>query len=738
MRSVARWCYQHRFLVLGAWIVVLAAAFFGASSTGSNYAAGTQLSGTPSAQAAALLQRAAPSVSGDTETIVFQAKTGHVTDPAVRTQIQQMLAQVSHLRYVGSITSPYTAAGAKQISASGTIAFAQVNFTKADTAIPAAEATQLVSLARAPNSPHLQVDVVGSVAASTNPAPNYGTFIGVGAALIVLLIVFGAVIPALLPLIGTGIALFAALSVIGMLSKSIAMASFTPQLCTLIGLGVGIDYSLFILTRVRSGIRRGLSVEEAVVTAAGTAGRAVLFAGITVCVALLGMLTVGVSVLSGAAIAASIAVLFPMMAAQTLLPALVRIVGKRTLTRRQRAALARGETDVPEASRRWLAWARRVEAHRVMYAIGVLSVLVALGLPFFSMRQGSADYSTNPTSTTTTTYRAYEMLAQGFGPGFSGPLQLVAAVNGPADQAAFASVVSAAAHTPGVVATAGPQLLPAGPGHPAVEVANVYPTGSPQDASTAALIGTMRGTVIPGTLHASGSRLDVLVGGQTALSTDFAGQLSAKLPMFVAVVVALSFILLMTLFRSLVIPATAAVMNLFSAAAAFGVIVAVFQFGWLDRLVGVTHTGPITPLVPILMFAVLFGLSMDYEVFLVSRMHEEWLKLRDNDAAVRIGQAITGKTISAAAAIMIVVFSSFVITTDRTIKMIGLGMAVAILIDALLIRTVLVPAVMHTFGRYNWALPAFLDRRLPRLSLEAGDPAGETPAARPRDRVTAP
>ena len=738
MRSVARWCYQHRFLVLAAWIVVLAAAFFGASSTGSNYAAGTELSGTPSAQAAALLQRAAPSVSGDTETIVFQAKTGHVTDPAVRTQIQQMLAQVSHLRYVGSITSPYTAAGAKQISASGTIAFAQVNFTKADTAIPAAEATQLVNLARAPNSPHLQVDVVGSVAASTNPAPNYGTFIGVGAALIVLLIVFGAVIPALLPLIGTGIALFAALSVIGMLSKSIAMASFTPQLCTLIGLGVGIDYSLFILTRVRSGIRRGLSVEEAVVTAAGTAGRAVLFAGITVCVALLGMLTVGVSVLSGAAIAASIAVLFPMMAAQTLLPALVRIVGKRTLTRRQRAALARGETDVPEASRRWLAWARRVEAHRVMYAIGVLSVLVALGLPFFSMRQGSADYSTNPTSTTTTTYRAYEMLAQGFGPGFSGPLQLVAAVNGPADQAAFASVVSAAAHTPGVVATAGPQLLPAGPGHPAVEVANVYPTGSPQDASTAALIGTMRGTVIPGTLHASGSRLDVLVGGQTALSTDFAGQLSAKLPMFVAVVVALSFILLMTLFRSLVIPATAAVMNLFSAAAAFGVIVAVFQFGWLDRLVGVTHTGPITPLVPILMFAVLFGLSMDYEVFLVSRMHEEWLKLRDNDAAVRIGQAITGKTISAAAAIMIVVFSSFVITTDRTIKMIGLGMAVAILIDALLIRTVLVPAVMHTFGRYNWALPAFLDRRLPRLSLEAGDPAGETPAARPRDRVTAP
>jgi RND superfamily putative drug exporter len=733
MRSVARWCYQHRFLVLGAWIVVLAAAFFGASSTGSNYAASTQLSGTPSAQAAALLQRAAPSVAGDTETIVFQTKTGHVTDPAVRSQIQQMLAQVSHLRYVSGITSPYSAAGTKQISPTGTIAFAQVNFTRDSSAIPAAEATQLVNEARAPNSPHLQVDVVGSVAASTNPSSSNGTFIGVGAAFIVLLIVFGAVLPALLPLISTGIALIAGLSVVGILSKSIAMASFTPQLCTLIGLGVGIDYSLFILTRIRSGIRRGLSVQDAVVTAAGTAGRAVMFAGITVCVALLGMITVGVSVLSGAAIAASIAVLFPMMAAQTLLPALVRIVGKRTLTRRQRAALARGETDVPEASRRWLGWAKRVEAHRVMYAAGALAALIALGVPFFSMRQGSADYSTNPTSTTTTTYRGYEMLVQGFGPGFSGPLQLVAAVNGPADQAAFAHVVTAAAHTPGVAATAGPQLLPAGPGHSAVEVANVYPTGSPQDASTSALIGTMRGTVIPDTLHGSGSHLDVLVGGQTALSTDFAGQLSAKLPLFVVIVVALSFVLLMTLFRSLVIPATAAIMNLFSAAAAFGVIVAVFQFGWLDRLVGVTHTGPITPLVPILMFAVLFGLSMDYEVFLVSRMHEEWLRLRDNDAAVRIGQAITGKTISAAAAIMIVVFSSFVITTDRTIKMIGLGMAVAIFIDALLIRTVLVPAVMHTFGKYNWALPAFLDRRLPRLSLEASEDPGHAAPERSLD-----
>jgi uncharacterized membrane protein YdfJ with MMPL/SSD domain len=615
MKSVARWCYQHRFVVLAGWIVVLAATFFGASSTGSSYSGGYQLSGTPSAQAAALLQRAAPSVAGDTETIVFQAKTGHVTDPAVKAQIQQMLTKVAQLPYVTSIASPYSAGGAKQVSATGTIAFAQVNFSRADTAIPASEATQLVNLARAPNSPHLQVDVAGSLAASTNPASNQATFIGVGAAFVVLLIVFGSLLPALLPLISTGIALFAGLSVVAMLSTSLSMASFTPQLCTLIGLGIGIDYSLFILTRVRAGIRRGLSVQDAVTTAAGTAGRAVMFAGITVCVALLGMLT-------------------------------------------------------------------------------------------------------------------------GFGPGFSGPLQLVAPVNGPADQAVFANVVTAAAHTHGVAATAGPQVLPAGPGHPAVAVADVYPAGSPQDASTSALIGTLRGTVIPQALH--GSHLNVLVGGQTALTDDFAAQLSAKLPLFVCMVVALSFILLMVLFRSLVIPATAAVMNLFSAAAAFGVIVAVFQFGWLKGLFGIAHTGPIPPLVPILMFAVLFGLSMDYEVFLVSRMHEEWLKLRDNNAAVRIGQAISGRTITAAAAIMIVVFSSFVITTDRTIMMIGLGMAVAIFIDALLIRTVLVPAAMHAFGRANWALPSVLDRRLPRLNLEGSEQAGETPADRALDPAATP
>jgi RND superfamily putative drug exporter len=723
MRSLARWCVRHRLVVLGLWLMVLVGAFLGQSATGSHYASGTTLSGTPSAAAASLLQQAVPGQSGDTEQIVFQAKTGTVYAPAVQKQIQAMLGQVSHLRYVSGVTSPYSPAGAKQISAGKNVAFATVNFSKNANQIPAAEATQLVNLARAPNSPALQVDVVGSVAASTNPTSTSSTIVGVVAALVILLIFFSAVLPALLPLLSTGVALTAALAVVGMLSNSLSMASFTSQLCILIGLGVGIDYSLFILTRTRNGLRRGLSVEQAITAAAATAGRAVLFAGITVCIALLGVLTVGVGTLSGAAIAAAIAVAFPVTAALTLLPVLMSLVGKRILTRRQRAALARGETEFAEASRGWMGWARFVQGHRIVLGVGALGILLALGAPFLSMRQGTADYSVDPTSTTTTTYRGYEMLVHGFGPGFSGPLQLVAPLSSPADRATFGTVVTAASHTPGVVTTVGPQYFPAGPGHPAVALAEVYPTGSPQAQSTTNLITDLRNNVIPSALH--GQHLQVLVGGQTALGIDLASQLSAKLPFFVGVVVALSFVLLMLVFRSLAIPATAAIMNLLSAAAAFGVVTAVFQWGWLKTLVGVTNTGPINPFIPILMFAVLFGLTTDYQVFLVSRIQEEWLRRRDNSAAVRIGQATTGRIITAAAAIMTVVFFAFTFTTDRNIKIIGLGMAAAVLIDALLVRTVLVPAVMHTLGKSNWRLPRSLDRRLPHLDLEdSGETAG--------------
>jgi len=494
------------------------------------------------------------------------------------------------------------------------------------------------------------------------------------------------------------------------------MASFTSQLCTLIGLGVGVDYSLFILTRTRSNLRRGCTVEDSIVNAAGTAGRAVLFAGITVCIALLGMLTVGVSVLSGAAIAASIAVVTPLLAAQTLLPALIGHLGVHALTRAQRRALGAGQLVADESSPHWGRWARHIQAHRVASGLAALALMAALGAPFFAMRQGSPDYSTDPTTSSTTTYRAYKLLARGFRPGFSGPLQLVSPINTAADRTTFAAVTAAVGRAPGVVAASQPTFYPAGPGHPAVAVAQVLPVGSPQAESTSQLITRLRSMVIP--RATPGSQLRVYLGGQTALANDFAARLSSKLPVFVSVVVALSFLLLMVVFRSVLIPATAALMNLLSAAAAFGVIVAVFQWGWLGSLVGAPRPGPIEPLIPILMFAVLFGLSMDYEVFLVSRMHEEWLKRADNSEAVNAGLAITGRTITSAALIMIVVFAAFINTTGRNIKMIGVGMATAIALDALVVRTMLVPAIMHTLNRANWYLPEWLERRLPHLDLE--------------------
>jgi RND superfamily putative drug exporter len=716
MRRVARWCVTHRLAVVAVWLVVLAASVFIESSTGSNYSSGNSLSGTQSATAQNLLRQASPGAAGDSEEIVFATHGGSVRAAAIRAQIQPMLANVSRLPNVASVTSPYGPAGSKQISRDGTVAFATVNFTKDSNAISGSEATTFVNTARAPNSPSVQVDVLGQIAASTNSSSQISTLIGVAAALVVLLVVFGSLLAAVLPLLTTGIALAAAISIVGALSNSISMASFTQQLSILIGLGVGIDYSLFILTRTRTGLRRGLSTQDAVVNASATAGRAVLFAGITVCIALCGMFMVGVSVLSGAAIAASISVLFPMLAAQTLLPALNGLLGRRILTRKQRRELDAGQTNPPEASARWARWAEHVQTHRIGFGLAALAVMIALAIPATSLRLGTADYATDPTTTTTTTHHAYELLVRGFGPGFSGPLELVAPIHAAGDKVAFAEVVTAASHTHGVAGVTPTTILPAGRGHPAVAVAQVYPTGSPQDASTSKLITNLRNTVIPRAVH--GTSPTVYVGGQTALADDQATQLASKLPLFIGAVVLLSFLLLMVVFRSLLIPATAAVMNLLSAGAAFGVITAVFQNGFLDTLVGVSRTGPVQPLVPILMFAVLFGLSMDYEVFLVSRMHEEWLKTRDNAKAVNRGQAITGRTITALAIIMVVVFLAFVLSTDRTIKMIGLGMATAILVDALVVRTVLVPAIMHTLGDANWRLPDWLNRRLPHLDIE--------------------
>jgi RND superfamily putative drug exporter len=717
VRSLAQRCFRHRRLVLAAWLVALVGLSALHGAAGSAYKDSFKLKGTESADVLALLKRAAPRASGDTDRIVVATQAGRLTDPAVRARVVAMLGRVARLPHVAAVASPFAPGARGQIARSGQVAYAVVTFDGQAVDIPVAATRRVVSVARSAAGSGLQVDLGGQAIERANSQGVGGTGLGFLAAAIVLLLVFGSVLSALLPLLTAGVSLGVGVAVIGLLSHALTMASFSSQLSLLIGLGVGVDYALFIVTRYRQGLQRGLTSEAAVVEAVDTSGRAVLFAGMTVCIALLGMFALGVSFLYGVAVAASIVVAVTVVAALTLLPAMLGFLGPKVLSRRGRRALREGRLKLDDESPAWGRWARRIQARPAVFAAAAAVLMIVIAIPLASMRLGSSDQGNDPSSTTTR--RAYDLLARGFGPGFNGPLQLVAEVRTPQQRQALARVAAAVRSTPGVAAATAAGLQPARGGGQ-VALAEVVPRGSPQDASTTALLHRLRDRVLPAATQGTG--LHVLVGGQTAIFDDFSHVLAGKLPLFIGVVVILSFLLLMAVFRSLVIPAMAAVMNLLSVGAAFGVVVAVFQWGWLSSVIGVDRTGPIEAFLPVMVFAILFGLSMDYEVFLVSRIYEEWHKRRDNRAAIVHGLAATGRTITAAAAIMVVVFAAFVLGGERVIKLFGIGLASAVLLDAVVVRSVIVPGLMLAIGERNWALPGFLDRLLPQLNVEGGDP----------------
>ncbi|MBV8219806.1 MAG: MMPL family transporter, partial [Solirubrobacterales bacterium] len=715
MRRLARFCFtQRRFVVLG-WVVALIGLTAIHSAAGSAYSDNFRLSGTQSFDAVNLLERNAPKASGDTEQIVIAVDRGRVTDSAVRSQVQAMLAQVAGQPHVSDISSPYGPRGAAQIAPSGQVAFANATFDVQSNKVTAPEAKAFVNAAQAGSGHGVEVEVEGQVAQAARQQGPGGLPFGFLAAGVVLFLVFGSLLAMALPLLTAALSLGTAVAVIGLLSHIIQMASFSDELSLLIGLGVGVDYALFIVTRYRQGLMRGLSGEDAVVEAVDTSGRAVLFAGMIVCIAMLGMFVLGVSFLYGVAVATSIAVAFTVLAALTLLPALLGLFGVRVLRRRDRRALAEGKLRTSDESAGWARWAGWMQKRPALFAAVATGLLVLLAIPFLSMRLGSADSGSDPAGSTTR--KAYDLLAKGFGPGYNGPLQLVAQVSGTAQKAAFVRVERAVAATPGVVGSTHPEFIPGrAPGLPGVALADVYPKGSPQDASTSDLLHRVRSGVIPAAEHGAGLR--VLVGGQTAIFDDFATVLSRKLPLFLAIVIGLSFLLLMVVFRSLVIPGVAAAMNLLSAAAAFGVVTLVFQDGVGASLLGIDKTGPIEAFVPVFMFAILFGLSMDYEVFLVTRIYEEWHRRRDNREAVTHGLAATGRTITAAATIMVLVFGAFILGGERIIDLFGVGLASAVLLDAVIVRSALVPALMLMIGDANWWLPSWLDRVLPHLRVE--------------------
>ncbi|MGH3289097.1 MAG: MMPL family transporter, partial [Streptosporangiaceae bacterium] len=461
-------------------------------------------------------------------------------------------------------------------------------------------------------------------------------------------------------------AIGAGLSIVNVLTHAVSVASWVPEVAVIVALGVGVDYALFIVSRHRNGLLAGQAPEDAAVTALNTSGRAVLLAGLTVCVALLGLFALQQSTLDGVGVAVTVVVGLTMLASLTLLPAMLGFLGLKVLRRSERSGLLRDGRQVEQAGGFWLRWAEGLGRRPQTPAVAALAVIAVLAIPFFSMRVGLLDASTGPSSSTT--YQAYELLAKGFGPGFNGPLDVVGQVAGPADRARFASFLASARSEPGVAAVTAPQLSPNGK----AEVAEVFPTTGPQEAATTTVLDRLRAAV---PRAEAGSTLAIHIGGTTAENQDYSQVLNSKLPQFVAVVVGLAFLLLALVFRSLLIPLVASIMNLLSFGVALGVMTAAFQFGWGKSLLGFGAAGPITSWIPPIMFAVLFGLSTDYEVFLISRMHEEWTLTGDNKHAVIRGQAETGRVITAASLIMILVFVAFILTGQEAIMQIGLGFA---------------------------------------------------------------
>jgi len=709
MLKLTRWTIAHRRIVVVSWIVLAIGVLAASQAVGKRNANNFSLPNTDSQRAIDLLQSRFPAQAGDADQIVFRTRTGKLTDASTRAVIAPALERIARLPHVAGVVSPY-AAGAHAVSKAGTIGFATVEFDQRANELPKAAIDRVINTAEAVRSPTLQVELGGQAIKQAQQASlGFATGVGLAAAVVVLLLSFGSLLAMGLPIVTALFGLGAGLGVIGLGSHLVDMVDFSSELALMIGLGVGIDYALFIVTRYRDAFREnGGDVKAALELAMNTAGRAILFAGATVVIALLGMFALGVSFLYGVAIAASLGVLLVLAASLTLLPALLMFTGKRVGRVRSRRSRPR-ETGAGF----WFRWVGLIQRRPAWAALASTALLLVLAAPALGLRLGASDSGNDPTKQTTR--QAYDLLAAGFGSGFNGPLQLAVRLPASGNTASLTRFTTAVRHTPGVASVAAPQLNPA---RDTAAIA-VYPTTSPQSAQTTSLVKHLRSEVLPPLAKATGAT--VYVGGATATQVDFAHVLSRKLPLFIGMVVLLSALLLLVVFRSLLIPLQAALMNLLSIAAALGVVQAIFERGWLAGPLGI-QPGPIDAFIPVMVFAIVFGLSMDYEVFLVSRIHEEWQHRGDASAAVREGLARTGRVITAAAAVMVAVFASFAAGDDRVLKLFGIAMATAVFLDAIVIRSILMPAVLELFGRRTWAFPSWFDRRLPRLAIEPVTP----------------
>jgi putative drug exporter of the RND superfamily len=705
LERIARTSYKRRRLVLPAWLLVTAGLIALSGAAGGEFRTEFELPGSESQEAIDILNKGGfGGRTGDSGMIVFRAERG-VEDSDVRSTMEDLWQRIDSDVDRVTVTSPYSEEGRAQVSRDGTIAFAELAFESMSQAEYTERAEQIQDLSRGSAASGLEIEYGGSMFASEGEA-GASEGIGLLAAVVILLVAFGSLLAMGMPIVTALFGIAAGIAIITLLANVVTMPDFTTQAAAMIGIGVGIDYALFIVTRYRTGLAAGLDPESAVVTAMTTAGRAVLFAGMTVVIALLGMFFMGLELLSALAVSASAAVLMVMFASITLVPALLGFAGRNI----DRFGLPHRASHRDPSQTMWHRWSRLVQRRPGPIALIGLAVLLALAAPILVMRLGFSDARSRPT--TDTTRRAYDLVAEGFGPGFNGPLVIATDATGPVDEGVVERLGAAVGLTPGVAFS-----TPAISGDSGVAIIQAFPSTSPQSEATEDLIHHLRNEVVPGVV--SGTGTEVRIGGVTAAGIDFADYNSERLPVFIGAVLALSFMLLVVVFRSPLVALKAVVMNLLSIGAAYGVIVAVFQWGWGASLIGVGRSGPVEAWVPMMLFAIVFGLSMDYEVFLLSRIREEYDATGDNAGAVAHGLATTARVISAAAAIMVAVFSSFVLLPELEIKVFGLGLAVAVFVDATIVRLLLVPATMEVLGDRNWWIPKWLDRVLPRVETES-------------------
>jgi RND superfamily putative drug exporter len=674
-------------------------------SAGTAFSSSFELPNTESARVQEILAAQFPAQGGDSSQIVFES-TGKLTSPENQAIIEKIIGEVSASSIVDSVDSLFDPRFAA-LNQEGNIGFATVHFNGRAQELSKEEIKNVVDIAKSYETDNLKINLSGAAIKFANAVePSSSEMIAILAAFLVLLYTFGSVVATLVPLIVAVFALAVGSALVGLTSNYMSIAEFAPTLASLVGLGVGIDYALFIVTRYRRAIHEGKTVQESIRIALTTSGRSVFFAGIIVCISMLGLFTVGLSFLNGVGVAAAISVTISMIASLTLLPAILSIIGKNI--DRLRIPFKKLHQE-EEGGKGWRKWAERIQARPVRWAVSSILILLFICIPVTQIRLGASDSGNDAAGTTTR--QAYDTLAKGFGPGFNGPITLLADVSQQNSADSAARAIEVIAQQPEVAT-----VLPAIPTQDGkYQLITIYPKSSPQSEETSQFITDLREEVIPAIQDETGVSIEV--GGVVAIFKDFGDVLTSKLLKFILSVVILSMLLLMILFRSLLIPVKAAVMNLLSICAAFGVVVAGFQWGWFEPIFG-TAGGPIESFLPIMLFAILFGLSMDYEVFLVARIHEEWMKSGDSKDSVSKGLAATGSIITAAATIMIVVFMAFVFLGERTIQLFGVGLAVAVLIDATIIRSTLVPSLMQLAGKWNWYLPAFIEKRLPKIRLE--------------------